>query len=218
MTLARFDYDIYLPDDTLTFLPFFLAAREVWDWRARQTEETLSEDEPYGFLTVIPLLEHLPYPVQVDLLARTWAKHRSPVVYEGSLLDAAVFFAACEHAADLIVEQPDKARLQLAQSIRRLNRPLSEKTAEDLRLRYEAWWDDADFLLLPDFEGHSPDLVEAIKQRLGIADEAIAPLNQARELRQPSRWIGTNLQGLLNRAEIEFVCKAVGLEVAEAEE
>ena len=218
MTLARFDYDIFLQDDTLTFLPFFLAAREVWDWSARRADETLSEDEPYGYLTVIPLLEHLPYPVQVDLLAQVWAKHRSPIVFEGSLLDAAVFFAACEHAANLIVEQPAFVRVQLAQSIRRRSRPLSDKTAEDLRLRYEAWWDDADFLLLPDFEGHSPVLVEAIKQRLGIADEAIAPLNHARELTQPSRWIGTNLQGLLNRAEIEFVCKAVGLEVAEAEE
>src|SRR5262249_13883083 len=152
---------------------------------------------PYGFLSVVPLLEHLPYPVQVDLLARAWAKHRSPVVYEGSLLDAAVFFAACEYAADLIVEQPAFVRTELTHCIRRLSRPLSDKTAEDLRLRYEEWWDDADFLILPDFEGHSPELVEAIKQRLGIADEAIAPLNHARELTQPSRWIGTNLQGLL---------------------
>src|SRR5262245_42929920 len=122
MTLARFDYDIYLPDDTLTFLPFYLAAREVWDWSARRADETLGDDEPYVFLSVVPLLEHLPYPVQVDLLAQTWAKLRSPVVYEASLLDAAVFFAACEHAADLIVDQQDFVRLALSRSIRRLTR------------------------------------------------------------------------------------------------
>jgi len=120
-----------------------------------------------------------------------------------------VFFAACEYAATLIVDQPGFVRLELSRSVRSLSRPLSEKTAEDLRMRYEEWWDDMDFVLLSDLEGRSPELVAAIKQRLGIDDEAIAPLYQAPGQTQPTSWVATNLHGLLSRSDIEFVSRAV---------
>jgi hypothetical protein len=44
----------------------------------RDTEE--EPDYPVGYLSEVPFLEQVPLPVQVDLLAETWARHRNPMV------------------------------------------------------------------------------------------------------------------------------------------
>jgi hypothetical protein len=59
------------------------------------------EEEPdftAGYLSEVPFLEQVPLPVEVDLLADTWARHRKPDFVEASLLDAAIVYSACETA------------------------------------------------------------------------------------------------------------------------
>ena len=61
----------------------------------------------------MPFLEQVPLPVQVDLLAETWARHRNPDLVEASLLNAAVVYAACETAGRLIHDMPEVAHAWL---------------------------------------------------------------------------------------------------------
>ena len=43
----------------------------------------------------------MPLDVQVDLLAETWSRHRSPEQFEATLLDAAIVYACLMTAGEI---------------------------------------------------------------------------------------------------------------------
>ena len=217
MAMARFGRGAFLADDDLSYLGFFLAACQVWDWASRVTGRELVEGEPYGYLTRLPLLRGVPYEAQVDLLARTWARHYAPVAREGSLLDAAVTYAAFEDTAELILDQPDLVEELLREYAVRDGLLPTRRTAQQLRSRFRAWW-GGEFPLASQPDGFSPEAVARLGERLGVGDRAAAPLVAALGQYRATPWLGTNLQGLLCREDIQFVCWNAGLDVPDEQE
>jgi len=98
---------VRLPQNDLAYVAFRLALREtLTDIELyRDLEEEL--DVPAGYLSEVPFLEQVPLPVQIDLLADTWARHRKPDLIEASLLDAAIVFAACQTAGRIICDMAE---------------------------------------------------------------------------------------------------------------
>ena len=100
---------VRLPQNDLAYVAFRLALQETLTdiELCRDLEE--EPDFTAGYLSEVPFLEQVPLPVQVDLLADTWARHRQPDLIEASLLDAAVVYAACETAGRIIHDMPEVA-------------------------------------------------------------------------------------------------------------
>ncbi len=98
---------VQLPQNDLAYLAFRLALQETLTdiELCRDLEE--EPDVPVGYLSEVPFLEQVPLPVQVDLLAETWAKHHKPDLIEDSLLDAAIVYAACQTASQVIHNMPE---------------------------------------------------------------------------------------------------------------
>src|SRR5262249_42105466 len=107
--LVRLGNDRPFPTNDLSFVTFVTTAYRNLI-RLQQsfepTERSLLRRETHGFLQKVPILSHLSLPVQVDLLAQTWARHYSRRVLRASLLDGAVIFAACREAADAFAGDP----------------------------------------------------------------------------------------------------------------
>src|SRR5262249_30101031 len=122
-----------LPNDDVVYAAFRLAAAEtVYGIMQPRVDasDTFGDDEPAGFLTEVPFLEGVPLEVQVDLLAEVWAKHRARRRYEGTILDAAVFYSACYTAARLVCEEPALARAYLKDGPRVTKLRMGEALAE----------------------------------------------------------------------------------------
>ena len=66
--------------------------------------------EPLGLLMEAPFLGQVSPPVQVDLLADTWTRHRKAELIEASRLDAALVYAACMTAGRVSNDMPDAKR------------------------------------------------------------------------------------------------------------
>ena len=104
-------------------------------------------DPPTGYLIEVPFLEQVPLPVQVDLLADTWARHRVPDLIEASLLDAAVVYAACMTAGRVINDEPDVAVVMLRDGPCKVNPRIIRRASIRLDEMFEEFWDDRDFLI-----------------------------------------------------------------------
>ncbi len=92
--LTCYGHTVRLPQGDLAYLAFRLALQETLSDIELPLDLEEEPDPPVGYLTEVPLLEQVPIPVQVDLLADTWARQRKPDLIEASLLDAAVVYAA----------------------------------------------------------------------------------------------------------------------------
>src|SRR5208283_1244747 len=106
--LTCYGHTVRLPQNDLAYLAFRLAVQETLT--DIELCRDLEEDEPdftAGYLSEVPFLEQVPPPVQIDLLADTWARHRQPDFIEASLLDAAIVYAACETAGRIICDMPE---------------------------------------------------------------------------------------------------------------
>ena len=96
-----------LPQNDLAYVAFRLALQETLTDIELYRDLEEEPDVPTGYLSEVPFLEQVPLPVQVDLLAETWARHRQPDLIEASLLDAAIVYAACKTAGRIINDMPE---------------------------------------------------------------------------------------------------------------
>jgi len=100
--LTCYGHDVRLPQNHLVYVAFRLALQDTLADIELQRDLEEEPDSPVGYLSEVPFLEQVPLPVQVDLLANTWAQHNKPDLIEASLLDAAIVYAACETASRII--------------------------------------------------------------------------------------------------------------------
>jgi hypothetical protein len=193
---------VRLPQNDLAYVAFRLALQgNLTDIELyRDLEE--EPDFTVGYLSEVPFLEQVPLPVQVDLLADTWARHRQPDLVEASLLDAAVVYAACETAGRLIHDMPEVAVSWLLGGPRKISARIIKRAPERLEELFEAFWDDEDFLLIENFQDLPPDHSRMLKEMLRLPDEAIEPMYAALERWNVSPGVAANLIGLLTDAEI----------------
>ncbi|NLX99707.1 MAG: hypothetical protein GXY83_26725 [Rhodopirellula sp.] len=200
--LTCYGHTVRLPQSDLAYVAFRLALQEtLTDIEIHDLEE--EPDYPVGYLSEVPFLEQVPLPVQVDLLADTWARHRKPDLVEASLLDAAIVYTACETAGRIINDSPEVAVAWLHDGPRKVPSRIIKRASHQLEELFDEFWDDRDFLLIEQFQDLSPDHARYIKTMLRLPDEVIEPMYAALERWNVSPHVAANLVGLLANAEIQ---------------
>jgi hypothetical protein len=183
--LVRDEWESPFPDNDLTYLAFLCGA-----WQALERLRALRRDPrsplPSLFLPAVPLLEDLPEAVDLDVLAATWARHRSDDAHLASLLDAAVIFAGSGVAADLVLTGRGWVRNALRQGARQLDLRLDAWTSRHVRLQLDRWWPGLEF-----------DVWQDTAELSGFLEDQVRPLVEARGRRTASPTLGANLRGLL---------------------
>ena len=200
--LTCYGHEVRLPNSDLAYLAFRLAVQETLSDIELYRDLDEEPDDPAGYLSEVPFLEHVPLQVQVDLLAETWNRHQQTELIEASLLDAAIVYAACHTAARIIEDMPEVAAAYFRDGPRQLKTRILRRAAHRLENMFDAFWDDDDFLLLDELQDLPPERSAEVRARMLIADEDVQPLHDAL-----GRWhvgpnVAANLQGLLTEAEI----------------
>ena len=201
--LTCYEHHARLPQNSLVYLAFRLALKET----LAETELYSSLEEepspPTGYLAEVPFLEQVHLPVQVDLLANAWARHRKPDLIEASLLDVAVVYAACETAGRVINDMPDVASAWIEGGPRKVRAGILKRMSRRLDAMFDRFWDDRDFLLIQDFQDLPPDRARQLKDSLRLPDEAMEPMYEALGRWYVSPDVTANLEGLLTGDEIQ---------------
>ncbi|MBP90282.1 MAG: hypothetical protein CMJ64_26855 [Planctomycetaceae bacterium] len=201
--LTCYNHTLRLPNNDLTYLAFRLAVQETLSDLELSLDLNEEPDPPTGFLTEVPFLEQVPLPVQIDLLAATWAQQRQPRLIQASLLDAAIIYAACTTASRLATDSPELVIPFLVAGPRNPTPRALQKAQGKMDDLFDEFWDDQDFLMVSDFQDMHPDQARQLKQQLGLPDEYLQPLYDALGRGRVSGAISANLQGLLTDEEIQ---------------
>jgi hypothetical protein len=186
--LVRDEWERPFPDNDLTYLSFLCGAWVVLE-RLRALRRDPGSLLPALFLPAVPLLEDLPEALELDVLAATWARHRSDDAHLASLLDAAVIFAGSDVAADLALTGRDWVRNALRQGVRQLDLRLDVWSSAHVRLQLDRWWPGLEF-----------DVWQDTAELSDFREDQVRPLAEARGRRAVSPALAANLRGLL-RAE-----------------
>ena len=201
--LTCYGHKVRLPQSDLAYVAFRVAFDDLISEIELHRELGEEPEYPVGYLIEVPFLEEVPLPVQGDLLAETWAKHRSRSLVDATLLDAAIVYGACETAARIISDMPDLAAAWLKDGPRKVNPRILRRAHVRLEQMFEQFWDDRDFLLIDDLLDKPPDEVRMLKQLLRLPDELIQPMYDALGRGRVSPEVDANLEGLLTADEIE---------------
>lgn len=201
--LTCYNHTVRLPNNDLTYLAFRLAVQETLSDLELSHDLDEELDPPAGFLTLVPFLEQVPIPVQIDLLAATWAQHRQPRLIHASLLDAAVLYAVCTTASRIATDLPELVIPFLRAGPRNPSPRAIRKAMGQMDDLFEEFWDDHDFLMISDLQDLHPDQAEILKLQLGLSAEYIQPLYDALGRGRVSGDVSANLQGLLTDEEIK---------------
>ena len=200
--LTCYGNTVRLPRNDPAYVAFRLALQETLLDIELYRDLGEEPDVPTGYLSEVPFLEQVPLPVQVDLLAETWARHHKPDLIEASLLDAAIVYAACGAAGRIICDMPEVAVAWLQGGPRKVSPRIIKRAPQRLEELFEDFWDDRDFLLIEEFQDLSPDHARHLKDMLRLPDEVIEPMYAALERWNVSPNVAVNLVGLLTNAEI----------------
>lgn len=200
--LTCYGHSVRLPQSDLAYLAFRLALQETLSDIELHLDLEEEPDPPVGYLTEVPFLEQVPLPVQVDLLADTWARHHKPDLTEASLLEAAVVYAACMTAGRVIDDMPDVAVVMLRNGPRKVDPRIIRRASFRLEEMFEAFWDDRDFLMIDDWQDLPPDHAQYLKELMRLPDEVLEPMYEALQRWRVSPDVAANLEGLLTDAEI----------------
>jgi hypothetical protein len=199
--LTCYGDEVQLPQSDLAYIGFRLAALETL-CQMDAYQEFDDEDESYGYLTEVPLLAEVAPPVQMDLLAGVWGRHREPALHEASLLDAAVVYAAFRIAGQMIHDQFDLVRRWLKDGPRKVRCRLGERTPDKLHDLFFGFWDDVDFLSLEALQDLAPGDAHAVRAVMGLPEEAVEEIEEALARGRASASVLANLAGLLSESEI----------------
>lgn len=202
MLTSDFSHEAHLPQTDLIYVAFRMALQQTLCNLEMLEHGDCDHDEPLGFLSEITFLQQVALPVQVDLLAETWTRHRSADLVEANLLDAAVVHAAFGTAGGIINTVPDLAFDWLADGPREISPCLLRRADHRLGEIFEDWWDDQDFHLVADMLDLAPDQSEDFKDLLGLPDEVLQPFFDALGRWGVSDGLERHLTGLLTSEEV----------------
>jgi hypothetical protein len=146
--LLGIDTESCLPTNEVSFLAFRLAAKDTLAKAAEQLDRDPGQrDDSTGYLNVVQLLQSLTTRAQLRLLGDVWERHRSAHAHQATFLDAAVVFASCETAAELIRDHPGTAAQHLEGSPRRVFSPISKRLADRVAETFkDGFWEEVDML------------------------------------------------------------------------
>jgi hypothetical protein len=188
------------PDNDLSYIAFVVTAY----FNLIQVDAVYDPEQPrslreeaHWFLDEVPLLSHLPGSIQIDLLATVWTRHTAKKVYQASLLDGAVLYAACREATDVLASDPRMVRRCLTDATRDLDIRLDRWTLNQLKTLYERWWRSFD-----------PSRVHSLSELVDFPRRMVEPLEVAQHYLDVDLDLGKKLRGLVRPDEIRhFVDK-----------
>jgi hypothetical protein len=201
-----------VPQSLLSYVAFRVALRDTCELYSEQRGLPAAElvyREPVGYLTEVPILREVASQVQIDLLARTWARHVSRKTFAGDILDEAVLYAACETTARLAESSPQRVVRALSGGPLDLAVPVDHLLASEVRGLYLNLSNEGDFLLASQFLDMAPETADHWKRQLGLAPERLDPLYDALGRWQMSREWTRQLQGLFTEEEIKALSGAL---------
>jgi hypothetical protein len=146
--LLGIDRETCFPVNEVSYAAIRLAAKDTLAQLAAQLDHDPGQaDDKVGYLGAVELLQSLTTQAQLRLLGDAWARHRAAHAHQGTFLDAAVVYAACETAADLIRQSPEVAREYLAGAPRRVFFPVSKRLADRIEETFkDVFWQEVDML------------------------------------------------------------------------
>jgi len=195
-----------LPKSTLSSLVFRISFCETLDRLTLARQFPSTSQEGFGYLTEVPFLANVAPAVQLELLARTWHRHRCPMRHEATLLDECVLFAACERAAWCLENESFAVIQQYLQGAPfRTGGRINPFWPRQIRELHEEIGGEADFLLLGQFVDLPPWIAEDLREGCGITRTDLEPLFEALGRWHPSPEMSHQLAGLLTEREIELV-------------
>ena len=206
--------DVNLPQTQASYLAFRIAFQETLERIVLARQFPDCPQDGFGYLTEVPFLTNVSPEVQLDLLARTWKNHISDEAIEGSLLDEAVIYAACERAPWWMENEATaviKRYLQHGPQCSEL-KP-GREWAKVFRNLHREVSSDADFLLVSQFEDMSPEDSREMKEEWGVDCERLEPLFDVLAQWHASPEMRSALDGLLMHREIEAISDLFRLSV-----
>jgi len=193
---------VRLPQNDLAYVGFRLAALETLCQLEISQEPEGDNDDPFGYLVEVPLLERVAPAVQVDLLADAWRRHCDTALHPASLLDAAVVYAAFATAGRVLGDEPELARLWLRAGPRQLRSRFGGRTSARLRDLFFEFWDDVDFLSLEELQDLAPEHARAVLKLMRLPASEVEQMEEALTRWRASPVVLSNLEGLLTPSEI----------------
>src|SRR5262245_36996298 len=199
--LTCYGDEVRLPQTDLAFVGFRLGVLDTLCQMDACRES--GDEEIYGYLAEVPLLEQVAPAVQVDLLADAWRRHQAPELHEASLLDAAVVYAAFCTAGRVVNDEFELAIAWLKAGPWPVRCRLSGRTSERLHDLFFEFWDDEDFLSLSALQDLTPEHARLVRELMRWSDETIQEMEQVLTRWRASAAVLTNLEGLLTPGEIK---------------
>jgi hypothetical protein len=193
--------EVRLPQNDLAYVGFRLAALDTLC--QMDICHGSGDEEIYGYLVEVPLLEQVAPAVQVDLLADAWRRHRAPELHEASLLDAAVVYAAFCTGGRVVNDEFEVAEAWLKASPRPVRKRLGSRTAERLQHLFFGFWDDDDFLSLSELQDLAPEHARRVRELMRWPNETIQEMEEVLTRWRASAAVLANLERLLTTKEIQ---------------
>lgn len=200
--LTCYGDEVRLPQNDLAYVGFRLAALDTLCQMDLCQGLDDADDVPFGYLVEVPFLAHAAPVVQVDLLAGVWRRHRDAALYEASLLDAAVIYAAFGTAGRVLNDERKLARLWLKAGPQQVCCKISRRTHQRLHDLFFEFWDDVDFLSIDELQDLTPEHAKAVREMMRLHDGAFEQMEEVLMRCRVSPAILTNLDGLLTADEI----------------
>jgi hypothetical protein len=191
-----------LPQSSLVYLAFRVAFRETLERIVLAVQFEDDDTENYGFLTQVPFLRAVPAHVQLDLLSETWRKHVAAQPFEATLVDESVVYAACETTAWIVEQEPEIVERFLEGGPQDIELGSAFVLAEEVRSLHLQLANDADFLMISQFEDLPPRHARLLKRECGLKEGRLEPMFDALGRWHMSRDFLDNLCGLLTNEEI----------------
>lgn len=210
--MLRIAHDL-LPQSLLSYVAFRVAARQTMDTLSQYGPEGRPDDpaDLSACLGQIPFLREVALPVQLDLLAETWDRHLAPRVFEATLLDESMVYAACELAANLVLHEPERITWALRGGPIDVSIAVDEFLASELRSLYLRLSNDGDFLLISQLLDFDPEESADWKERLGLDAGCLESLFDVLGRWHASPELVGNLRGLVSIAEAGQLARLLGV-------
>lgn len=199
-----------LPQTGLSYVAFRIACCETLE-RITLARQVGGIVDGFGFLTEVPFLQAVAPPVQLDLLAETWAKHLSEIAEEATLLDESVIYAVCETASQLVNHQPKTVKSFLEKGPLEIDLRIDYQLAANLQNLHLNLSNAGDFLMISQFEDLPPDEARSLKEQFGLDENRLEPMFEVLGRWHPRPEFLENLQGLLLPKEIQRMGRVLKL-------
>lgn len=199
-----------LPQTQLSYVAFRVAFQDTLERVVLAKQMGERDTSCFGFLTEVSFLRAVAPHVQLDLLAETWAKHMAQEPVEADLVDESVVYAACETSAAVAEHDPSAFCRYLKNGPLNIELAADAFLAAELRGLHANFTQEADFLVISQFQDLEPDEARRLKWEFGLDELRLEALFEVLGLWTMSADFLNHLDGLLTKRELARAVTILG--------